>query len=285
MKTVTPPVRVAADDLQFCVDRARTEAERVELEGRRQDVTDQYAAYPVGGGRPHRIALTDGWPEAQTFRDLWRLRSRAGPIGELWAQTLEAAERCVFCDCRQAEEADHFLPQRFYPALTVFHLNLVGACGRCNEHKSDSADRDPLMQFLHPYCDVLPPDEVFLHCTPFADRRFAPLYRAEPPLGWPDEISARLVWQFERLKLTRYYRREAISWFRGQSLGWVRAARQGRAGLARSLEGALDSETRASGVNFWQCATIRGLLDDADFRADPVPLIIASGSRGLRPDS
>ena len=284
MKSVPHLDRVAEDDLQFCIDRAADDAERKALDARKAEVLAQYAAYALGVRRPHEVERSKAWQGSAHLEALWRHRSINGPIRDLWGETIAAAGKCVFCNSRFAEEADHFLPKTHYPALAVLHLNLVGTCSRCNKHKSSSSTGNPSKQFVHPYFDLIPREQVFLHCTPFDGLVFAPLYRVDPPGDWQGDVGMRLTWQFRRLKLDGYYRQEAISWFSNQAYGWLQVARGGWDGLAATLNGALESHNRSEGPNTWTSATIRGLLEDDAFRAAPVGYILRNGPPGLRAD-
>ena len=203
---------------------------------------------------------------------------------DLYGDALDAAGfTCVLCNDRPAGEVDHFLPRKFYPALSVLFLNLVGVCDKCNKHKGSSCSADPTKQFVHPYFDVVPA-EVFLHCSPFHQGRFLPVFHLETSDAWPDQMGARLSWQFKRLQLDMYYGHAAGHWFKGQSGAWLDAAREGWDTLEKSLAGALRSESGANGANTWTAAVLRSLLAAPELQADPVPVIVRNGRKGLTVD-
>lgn len=282
MRSVDRLNRIAVDDYQVAIARARTAAERDSLTGREAEVGALHTAYAAGQFRPHQVARSDGWgDDAHWQREAWRLR-RSRPLSELYGQTLRAAgDLCLLCNGRQPWEVDHFLPKEEYPALAMLHLNLIGVCDKCNKHKGQSCETDPSQQFLHPYFERLPDDAVFLHCSPFEGGSLRPLFTVDPPAGWPGEIRARLVWQFGHLKLEKYYGRDAVTFFNEQSLGWLDAAGGGWPGLEQSLLGALRTQSFHSGPNGLRPAFLRALLVDRELQADPQGVIIRNGPPGL----
>lgn len=282
MRSAPPLNRIAADDYRVAIVRARTDEERNSLTGREGEVSALHAAYAAGQFRPHQIERSDAWgDDAHWQRETWRLR-KSRPLSELYGQALgTAGDLCLLCNDRRPWEVDHFLPKEHYPALAILHLNLIGVCDKCNKHKSTSCETDPTRQFLHPYFERLPDDALFLHCSPFEDGSLRPIFTVDPPAAWPDEVCARLLWQFDQLKLEKYFGREAVTFFNSQSLGWLDAAGGGWPELERSLRGALRTESFHAGPNGLRPAFLRALLDDRELQADPQAVIIRNGPPGL----
>lgn len=74
-------------------------------------------------------------------------------------------KKCAFCECLPAEsgnvEVEHFYPKSLYPALTFNWDNLLPACRKCNEAKSDSDTKsNPI---INPAIDD--PETVFKYDT------------------------------------------------------------------------------------------------------------------------
>lgn len=79
--------------------------------------------------------------------------------GEMKFQTLSQHIRnhtliCPFCQSKNIEytEADHFLPKKYYPILSIFQENLIGTCKYCNS-KGIKGDTYVDVPILHPYKD------------------------------------------------------------------------------------------------------------------------------------
>lgn len=257
MRSTTPLTRIAADDYKVCIAHARTDEETRSLTDREPDVLALYALYAAGNRRPHQIASSRGWADASWQQEVWRLTAEGRPLAELYGKVLSAAgDFCLLCNAQRPGEVDHFLPRDQHPALSALHLNLVGVCDKCNKHKSTSCSLEPTKQFVHPYFDQIPTDVTFLHGSPLDGGVLTPVFHVAPPDAWPDQLGARLAWQFKRLHLDKYYGDAAITFFKGQSYGWLLAARGGWEPLAESLMGALASEVFAFGLNTWKAATL-----------------------------
>lgn len=77
-------------------------------------------------------------------------------------QLVTQAGCCVSCGIGDADQIDHFLPQKHFPEFSIMHKNLVPICGLCNEIKGNNipgANKD----YFHPMFDKLP-DEQFIKC-------------------------------------------------------------------------------------------------------------------------
>lgn len=61
---------------------------------------------------------------------------------------------CPFCGTGKLEEVDHYIPKEHYPEFTLFPLNLIPICNKCNKKKSDKfIDGSNGRMFINFYTD------------------------------------------------------------------------------------------------------------------------------------
>jgi hypothetical protein len=236
-------------------------------------VLEHYDAYVPAGGRAHIVPRSGTWPvqEANWQRALYDDTYENGRLEDIRGAALQAAEnRCLLCSVTATGSLDHFLPRESFPALSLFALNLIAACDECNRTKGTAAHADQERQFVHPYFDPLPLDVPFLRCMPFAGAVLSPEFSIIPCPGVDADLHARLSWQFDTLELNKLYSDEAIQLFRGSRRGWRELAEADSSDLVTDIGRSLRSEVSEFGCNRWKPAFLRGLLDHADFLADPL---------------
>ena len=61
---------------------------------------------------------------------------------------------CPSCGIEKLEEVDHYMPKEHYPEFTLFPLNLIPICPKCNRKKSDKfLDGNGKRMFINFYTD------------------------------------------------------------------------------------------------------------------------------------
>jgi 5-methylcytosine-specific restriction endonuclease McrA len=275
MRNCTTPFRDSLADYDGCVRRSRG-PKRLSLTARRGQVAADYAAYIPGEGRAHLVPRSDTWSDEEKNwqRDLYELTYEGNPLEEIRAVAFEFADnRCLLCSVGGVGQLDHFLPKESYPALSLYSLNLIGACEPCNHTKLSLANADPLQQFVHPYFDLLPLDDEYLVCEPFNGMALSPKYTIVACAGVDLDLTARMRWQFETLELDKLYSDEAVKLFRESRHGWRELAEKGGNALLEDIQRALRSATAEYGRNRLKPALLQGLLNDVDFMATPLEFL------------
>ncbi|MBO9706700.1 MAG: HNH endonuclease [Caulobacter sp.] len=278
MRRADAPTRPSLTDYDACVRRSYRPG-KTHLTNRRADVETGYGTYAAGRGRPHLVARTKDWgdPDVGFQQGLYEHTWEGGWLEDVRSDVLAAARGiCLLCNAAQPRTIDHLLPQSDYPALSIYAPNLIGACADCNRIKSNKCHDDPARQFVHPYFEPIPTDLPFLRAEVIADGVLSPQFEIVDHDGIDGELTARLRWQFAELQVNSFYRNEAVLFFQKRQYAWEEAAEAGWVGLATSLRGDLRSTVRAFGVNYWESAFIQGLLDSAEFRADPMKFLTAN---------
>lgn len=275
MRNCTTPLRDSLSDYDDCVRRSRG-PKKVSLRARRTRVAADYAAYVPAGARAHVVQRSDAWPdnEKNWQKALYELTYEGQRLEQIRAVAFEIADnRCLFCSVGGVAQLDHFLPKESYPSLSLFGLNLIGACEPCNHTKLSLANANPLEQFVHPYLDPIPLDQVYLICEPFNGLVLSPEYTIVACAGVDADLTARMQWQFETLGLDDLYSDEAVKLFRESRIGWRELAESGGDALRNDIERSLRSAKAEYGSNRIKPALLQGLLDDANFMAEPLDFL------------
>lgn len=133
-----------------------------------------------------------------------KMRQNSAVARDVYLELRHAASICPYCGAIPVKTLDHFLPRNHFPELSICPINLVPCCSDCNREKwtyvAATADR----QLLHPYYDDvgqkvwLTANVTYSHGRPTIEFH---------TLEIPDdiELSARIKFQFEKLKLARMY--------------------------------------------------------------------------------
>ncbi|MDH6298227.1 5-methylcytosine-specific restriction endonuclease McrA [Agrobacterium fabrum] len=275
MRNCDVPLRSSVADYDKCVGLSRN-PKKGGLQNRRPDVTADYATYRNQGARAHSVPQSGNWPlaEAGWQRSLYDETYEGGWLEEIRTEVFKAAKgRCVLCSVFQPRTLDHFLPKESWPSLSVLTLNLVAACADCNRIKGTLANASPGQQFVHPYFDAVPMNEVFLHCSPVKDGVMSPGFSIESCAGMDNDLLARLRWQFDTLELDEMYRDEAMLFFGERKDDWRESAEIDWITLARQIERECSSAAKATGRNMWKPAFLQGLLDCPSFGASPLTFL------------
>ncbi len=71
---------------------------------------------------------------------------------------------CPYCGIFHSDTFDHYMNKDSYPEFSVYGLNLIPSCSRCNRKKNAVWLKNSIRQFIYFYSDNLPEIE-FLKCT------------------------------------------------------------------------------------------------------------------------
>ncbi|MGW8955856.1 HNH endonuclease [Streptomyces sp. NPDC055709] len=162
-------------------------------------------------------------------------------------KALAADTRCPLCGIQAVAQVDHHAPKDKFPLFALTPMNLVAVCGPCNQSKSNTFDREPTREAVHPYFEGFGPERWLFADIDDAAGGVA-VFRATPPSTWHPTRAARLQRHFAKYHLADRYRAEA---------GHALAIRKGKD--LRTLGDSGSAELQAQ------------LLDDADMYAEYDP--------------
>jgi len=168
---------------------------------------------------------------------------------------------CSICGAGQVSTLDHHAPKAVFPLLALTPLNLVPACGPCNQGKGNSFDPDPAKEPFHPYFDDLGLERWLYAEIQVVAGGPVVEFSARPPQDWPAVKAQRLIHHVARLRLGTKLRAETARHLAGRrrmdmdTLGSVGSG---------GLKAAILEEAGSYGEfdpNDWMTALLYGLAD------------------------
>lgn len=141
-----------------------------------------------------------------------RMARKGAPGRPVYDRLLMASPdmRCPLCGQRVVSTLDHYMPRKFFPALSVVPINLVPACSDCNKLKLAGIAADANEQLLHPYFDNVDAAQ-WLHARVDESSPASLEFSVRPPDGWSKVTIARVRHHFSVLKLGSLYRSHAAA--------------------------------------------------------------------------
>nr|CAD31491.1 HYPOTHETICAL CONSERVED PROTEIN [Mesorhizobium japonicum R7A] len=191
-----------------------------------------------------------------------RMVARGSPGRTIYDELLAAPKygRCPLCGQHIVSTLDHYLPKTRYPALAVAPWNLVPACHDCNKAKSDTRPLTADEEAFHPYYDDIDGD-LWLVAQVVESAPAALRFLGSPSPGWSDTLTARVLRQFQMLKLARLYAAKGAQELTDlHNLLRTHLANGGPDEVRLLLQQFADS-CRAANMNAWRTATYQALAN------------------------
>lgn len=258
MIRLAPPVRDFEQDYRNVVG-TRTAPVRLTLDSASRRVFRAYGQYADHTGNAAFLSPIK-----------WRLPGRSGALfsnydvlrgSALYGELLAiGGARCPMCGFGEISTLDHYLPRAEFPEFAILALNLVPACGRCNQLKGTHVGLEPGLQFLHPFFDWLAVVPI-LGCK-FSVRAGSALieFRIRRTHRVADNVLSRVRFQFSRLRLANRFRAEALAEIGERRTTFSQyASAKGPVGLRDYLRTESRGYVAAHGPNHWKSALYRSL--------------------------
>lgn len=221
------------------------------------------AAYRAGRGDPWVMNPANFTPkEKQALSGLYELRRKNGPIKRI-RRLPEGSLSCPMCGSPGGRSLDHALPKSEFPEFSILRENLVPACTICNSDEKGARYRGskPPERPIHPYYDSWASDPIWQ--VEFGPDLDAVVFRAVPcvamTVAWYPTVEyhlSQVLGEEWRESSRRYW----------GSLPLLIRNRAGAATTAkttrREIACRLAEEIFSHGVNGWQPAFLRGVLND-----------------------
>ncbi len=256
----------AGETFAICISRVRNRAIRRALIAIRPDIEAAAADYVVKADNAelYRIPQVDpigtvpGTEMVRTYDGRMAQKGQPGrPIYDR-LKLLPDNDRCPFCDLRNVSTLDHFLPKQDYPIFAVTPVNLVGCCADCNKLKHAAIPMNANNTVLHPYFDDVT-TQKWLAAVAVERAPAAVTFHVVEVDEWDVTLNARVVYQFELLRLAELYSRQAAHEIANIRANLCRHFEEGGAAAVRSeLQWQWESRRRHQ-LNSWQTATYEAL--------------------------
>ncbi|MFD6478995.1 HNH endonuclease [Streptomyces anulatus] len=164
--------------------------------------------------------------------------------------------KCPLCGIGEVAALDHHAPKQRFPLLAVTPLNLVPACGICNQRKGNTLPPVEGPEDYHPYFDDLGQHRWLFAVVASGG---VTMFAAQPPPHWTDEAKRRLTHHFDRYQLGERYRERAPEFILDRRRSDLRTYESwGPSALEEDL--LLDAASHAcNDPNSWKTALLQGL--------------------------
>ncbi|MFG2128680.1 HNH endonuclease [Streptomyces sp. NPDC048751] len=182
--------------------------------GRLPELVETQERYRVAAEAGQLLALLISEVGAQSVDpDKGRLnatydRAFVGGGGRKLYDAIKAAAihgSCTVCGVGEASTLDHHAPKDSFPLLALTPLNLVPACGPCNQGKSKNFSTVAAEEPFHPYFDDLGAVRWLYADVCRVAGGGAVEFSVRPPADWSKIKAERLFHHFTRHKLGKKY--------------------------------------------------------------------------------
>jgi hypothetical protein len=175
-------------------------------------------------------------------------------------------DMCPLCGFGEVSTLDHYLPRTRFPQFSVYAMNLVPCCSRCNQLKGTKVGHIPARQFLHPLYHALPALQLLTCGLDFEDGTVFTTFGVHRDGAADVGLVDRLTFQFEQLQLGDRLRRKATSVLRSRRIAFdLSVGNGGYEALHNQLEIEAEGARQQFGINYWESALYGALAADERF--------------------
>ncbi|MGA5310454.1 HNH endonuclease [Micromonospora taraxaci] len=275
---MTKPGRDAAADYDLAVDKRRRLAVKETLRRCRSRVLEAYTTYDQNLGVASKVVALDLKLAAKVaLKENYRLTFTDAPLASIREEAFEATFRglCPLCGKGEVSELDHYLPKSLYPEFSMLSWNLVPACERCNDIKSNvvgvTVDEG---RFFHVFYDKVTEVEPLLKAELVVQGGVVARFRVNERL--PEDVRVIASFHFDKLDLgTAYAAGAAIELLERFDAIASYHKFGGASEVERFAKGSAKSLRSRFGTHYWKAALYDGMVSSADFCSGGYQLLLA----------
>lgn len=229
-----------------------------------------YVRYEELKGRPKPELQGEplGAPQLQAIHDAYEFVQDRRRLASLRASLKLLTKTCPYCGYGDIEELDHLLQKATFKAFSIFALNLIPCCGRCNRIKPKQPSEDAHEHQVHVYLE-----DVSMHDLLRCDVEIEPTtgailtrYFVDRPDGMSDDLYSRLAHHLTMFQLHDRYMRQVNQFLSGLEHALDEAYESGGAeALAKYLFQTASKLQNRTGNNDWRHALLVGLANCPPF--------------------
>lgn len=234
----------------------------------KDSVMNLYAAYELGLGRPDLAWEAAGLTVdiLKTLLEAYGTVSDNGKLCALRSALMLAVTECPYCGFGEIRDLDHHLQKAHFNCFSIFALNLVPACSKCNGHKPRKPQWDPKKHLLHAYLEDVSNLKFLKAEVTINDKAMSVKFVIEKCPGMSDELHARLVQHIKNFRLNKRYPAQINTFLSEQKTGLEFAFEVGGAdGVRLFLERSSGALQKTFGVNDWRTALLLALATSVPF--------------------
>lgn len=251
-------------------------ANKIRLEGLRNDLEARYDEYSDKADNHHLHSLTEKWhyDKSDSAADghflYGQYDNSKKSMSDLQAMIIEANDgeivlKCPICELRDAKEMDHYVPRQLFPEFSVNAYNLIPTCHDCNNIKSTTWCEQGHRLIFNAYYDT-PTDELLFDVTIKKENGLLRMELALKQFWNPKEDTRIALSTIGRLSLMPYANLRINELFKGKLVEIVRRRKHFKGSdddyLQMEKETLTDAIEEITDVNNWNRIVLVALRDE-----------------------
>lgn len=139
-KLPEPDITEATGLLDNAINRKKNEDYKARLQAYKAYMKQRYSNFQTNKSKLENMAVStitdddDKKAIHTSFTSSFQKNIKNNALKQVYE---ECRGVCPFCGAGKLEEVDHYIPKEHYPEFTLFPLNLIPICNKCNKRKSD----------------------------------------------------------------------------------------------------------------------------------------------------
>lgn len=279
-----PDISKAATQLEAVLPSTATPP--VLSKAHRAAVAALYVAYENRGGRPVPAYTPDGLdaPARAALLAAYSEVRDGGKLSSLRSELMLEIDVCPYCSFGEVRDLDHHLPKARFNCFSIFPLNLVPSCAKCNGHKPRKPKEAADKHHIHAYLDDLSAYDFLVADVTLSKSALSVNFRIQQPAGMSNELHARLIQHLVDFKLNRRLRAQINLLLFSQATSLKNAHKTGgKASVKQFLEDVALDHDDLFGPNDWRSALFKALAAHAEFCDGGFKRVIARKKKRLQP--
>ncbi|WP_321801668.1 HNH endonuclease signature motif containing protein [Burkholderia sp. BCC1988] len=228
-----------------------------------KDVIERlYNEYIQANGRPNSAWLQGGLSKSvrEALLEAYGQVSDTGKLSTLRSALKLSVNECPYCGFGEIKDLDHHLQKAHYNCFSIFPLNLVPACSKCNGHKPRKPRSDPNKHHLHAYLEDVSKHRFLVAAVTIKGKAMSVEFKIKRSAGMNRELKARLEQHLDDFHLNDRYPAQVNIFLSEQKTGIEMAYEYGGAkGLRMFLERSAAADEDVFGKNDWRAALLLAL--------------------------
>lgn len=227
-----------------------------------------YKKYEQSLGRPDPAWINGGLSEdaREAMLGAYGEVSDTGKLSALRSALKLGVDECPYCGFGEIKDLDHHLQKAHFNCFSIFPLNLVPACSKCNGHKPRKPRTDPNKHNLHAYLEDVSKHRFLVADVTLTKKAMSVTYKIERSGGMSKELHARLKQHLEDFRLNDRYPAQVNIFLSEQKTGIAFAYEMGGAkGVRKYLECSAQADEKTFGANDWRVALLSALAQCKPF--------------------
>ncbi|MBX8563803.1 HNH endonuclease [Pseudomonas cichorii] len=227
-----------------------------------------YEEYEQAAGRPNTAwkdgRLTDAAKDA--ILTAYGEVTETGKLSGLRAMLMLSATVCPYCGFGEIRDLDHHLQKAHYKCFSIFPLNLVPSCSKCNGHKPRIPRTNPEEQQIHAYLEDLSGHRFLVADVVLTESAVLAEFRIKKRKGMSKELFARLEQHLKDFRLSKRYPAQVNIFLGTQQVGLEMSYELGGAkGVCSFLKRTTQAMDSSFGPNDWRGALCSALAQCRPF--------------------